>query len=172
MQGRCLIRHSLLRERRPGGRDLVEPVASPAEIIFVTLLLLVFLPAFVEELGVAAVIVAAQERTVTDLHKTVLLEDPLHAVVVGQGRAADGREPQGVEDVVEEEGDGLGGVAPTAKVSGSDLYSELAAVAAEVVESRHADRVPSGLYDKGLDARILPTGEVVAAGRRKRDGDG
>ena len=36
---------------------------------------MIVLPAFVEEFGVAAVIVAAQERTVTDPHKTVLLED-------------------------------------------------------------------------------------------------
>src|SRR5215207_11116745 len=109
-------------------------------------------PAFVEELGVAAVIVAAQERTVTDLHEAVLLEDPLHAVVVGQGRATDGCETQGVEDVVYEEGNCFGGVASTAKVSGSDLYAQFAAVMAKVVEGGHADRLPSGLYDESLDA--------------------
>ena len=92
---------------------------------------MIVLPAFVEEFGVAAVIVAAQERTVTDPHKTVLLEDPLHAVVVGQGRAAHGCETHGVEDVYQES-HGLGSVAPTAKVSGSDLYAQFAAVAAEV----------------------------------------
>jgi hypothetical protein len=55
-----------------------------AHILRKALLRFVILPpAFVEELGVAAVIVAAQEGTVTDPHKAVLLEDPLHAVVVG-----------------------------------------------------------------------------------------
>ena len=84
---------------------------------------MIALPAFVEELGVAAVIVAAQEGTVTGLDKAVLLEDPLHAVVVGQGRAPDGCESQDVEDVVYEESYGFGGVASAAKVSGSDLYA-------------------------------------------------
>src|SRR5919112_375047 len=88
-----------------------------------TLRLVILLPAFVEELGVAAVIVAAQEGTVTNPHKAVLLEDPLHAVVVGQGRTADGCETQGVENVVYEEGNSFGSVASAAKVSGSDLYA-------------------------------------------------
>src|SRR5215210_7877785 len=89
----------------------------------VILRFVILLPVFVEEFGVAAVIVAAQEGTVTNPHKAVLLEDPLHAVVVGQGRTADGCETQGVEDVVYEEGNGFGSVASAAKVSGSDLYA-------------------------------------------------
>src|SRR5688572_15107999 len=100
------------------------PHSGMAHILRKALLRFVILPpAFVEELGVAAVIVAAQEGTVTDPHKAVLLEDPLHAVVVGQGRAAHGCEAQGVEDVVYEEGNGFRSVAPTAKVSGSYLYA-------------------------------------------------
>jgi hypothetical protein len=81
----------------------------------------IVLPAFVEEFGVAAVIVAAKEGTVTDSHEAVLLKDPLHAVVMGQSRASDGCEAQGVEDVVYEEGNGFGSVTSAAKVSGSDL---------------------------------------------------
>jgi len=43
----------------------------------------------VEELGVAAVVVAAEEGAVAGPLEAVLLEDPLHAVVVGEGGAAD-----------------------------------------------------------------------------------
>src|SRR3712207_4114961 len=42
-------------------------------------------PALVEELGVAAVVVAAQEGAVADLLEAVLLEDAPHPVVVDQG---------------------------------------------------------------------------------------
>ena len=70
----------------------------------------------VEEFGVAAVVVAAEEGAVADLLEAVLLEDALHAVVVGEGRAADVLEAQGVEDVPDEELDGLARVAPAAQV--------------------------------------------------------
>src|ERR671913_2347579 len=43
---------------------------------------------------------------------------------------------------------------------------------AEVVKGRHADRLPTGLYNKRSDARVLPAGQVVAPGRREGDGDG
>ena len=127
---------------------------------------LIFPPVFVEEFGIAAVIVAAEEGPVTDLYEAALLEDPLHAVVMGQGGAADGAEAQSVEDVVEEERNGLGGVAPTPQVSGTNLYAQFASIAAEIVEGGHADGLPSGFYDKSLDARIIPAGQVIATGRR------
>src|SRR5215217_3795287 len=129
-------------------------------------------PALVEEFGVAAVVVAAQDGTVAGLDETVLLEHALHAVVVGQGRAADRHEAQSVEDVVEEQGHGLGGVPPAAEVTRTYLYAYLAAVPAEVVEGRHTDRFLRGLDDKSLHARILPAGQVVTAGRGEGDGDG
>ena len=88
--------------------------------LFVTLTALTFVPSasFAQTTTTGTV-----EGTVTDPHKTVLLEDPLHAVVVGQGRAAHGCETHGVEDVIYKESHGLRSVAPTAKVSGSDLYA-------------------------------------------------
>ena len=77
----------------PGGQDPADAYGGPARVLLRTPSgSLVFPPAFVEEFGVAAVVVAAQEGPVTDLHEAVLLEDPLHAVVVGQGGAADGPE--------------------------------------------------------------------------------
>src|SRR5215217_6922369 len=82
--------------------------------------LVIFLPEFVEELRVAAVIVAAQQGTVTGPHKAVLFEDPLHAVVVGQGRASDGCEAQGIEFVVYEEANGDGDVSSASHNSGPD----------------------------------------------------
>src|SRR4051812_42870545 len=130
-----------------------------------------FPPALVEEFGVAAVVVAAQDGTVASLDETVLLEHALHAVVVGQGRAAEGQEAQSVEDVVEEQGYGLGGVTPATEVSLAYLYAHLAAVPAEVVEGRHAYRFLRGLDDKSLHAGVLPAGQVVTAGRGERDGD-
>src|SRR5829696_1601976 len=129
-------------------------------------------PALVEEFGVAAVVVAAQDGAVADLDETVLLEHALHAVVVGQGRAADRQEAQGVEDVVEEQGYGLGGVTPATQVVLAYLDAHLAAVPTEIVEGRHAYRFLRGLDDKRLHAGVLPAGQVVAAGRGEGDGDG
>src|SRR5215217_4990992 len=135
---------------------------------------LVSAPALVEELGVAAVIVAAEDSAVADLDEAVLLEDAPHPFVVGEGGTAHDLEAQSVEGVAEEQLDCFARVAFAAQVFGSDLYAELAAGVAEVVEGDHSDGLVGvpGLHDEGLHARVLPTGEVVAAGGGEGDGYG
>src|SRR5918998_3237369 len=127
--------------------------------------------ALVEELGVAAVVVAADHGAVADLPEAVLLEDAPHPLVVGEGRAAHLLEAKSVEGVCYEQANGLARVAPAAQVFGADLYAELATTPAEVVEGDHADGFAFGLHDKGLHARVLPAGEVGEARGGAGDGD-
>src|SRR5215212_410024 len=132
-------------------------------------------PALVEELGVALVVEAAYDATVADLLEAALLEDAPHPRVVGQGRAAHHLEVQGLEAVRDQKLDGLAGVAAAAHGVGAYLYADLAALAPKIVEGGYADgfagfAVP-GLDDEGLDARVLPAGQVIAAGGGEGDPD-
>src|SRR3712207_1715723 len=134
---------------------------------------LIVAPALVEEFGIAAIVVTADDGAVPNLRETVLLEDALHPVVVCQGGTADDLQVKLLEGVGDQQAHCLGRVTPAAQAPGSDLYAELASLVPEVVHGHHADRFggfPS-LHDEGLDARVLPAGEVVAARGGERDGD-
>ena len=101
----------------------------------------------------------------------MLLEDALHALVVGEGGAAHDLEVQRLEAVGDQELHCLTGVTATTQVFGADLYAELAPLALEVVEGNEADGLAdfvlgsalTGFDNKGFNGRILPSGQVVAA---------
>ena len=59
-------------------------------------------PALVEEFGVALVIKAANDRIITNLLKTALLEDALHAPIVSQRGATNSLEIQVLEAIGEQ----------------------------------------------------------------------
>jgi hypothetical protein len=136
-------------------------------------------PTLVEDLGVAFVIEAADDGAVADLREAVSLEDALHTLVVGKGGAAHDLEVQCPEAIGDQELHGLAGIAAAAQVFRAYLYAELAPLVSEVVEGYETDNlsglVPgfalSDLDDKGLNGRVLPAGQVVAAGDGERDLD-
>src|SRR5918997_563472 len=120
--------------------------------------------AFVEDLGVAAVVEVADDSTVANLPEAALLEDALHPRIMGEGGAAHGLQVQGLEAVGDEEFYGLAGVAAAAHAPQAYLYADLATLVPEVVQGSQARGLAFGLDDEGLDGRVLPASQVVAPG--------